>query len=91
MDEKIEQLANLFAETGQAHHAAFIETDGADPDWPMWYADYLYDKLPEYLRTTLTRSEIIYHLLHLSYRQATDARDMQWTVYYAKSLLECFG
>ena len=37
-------LENLFRETGQAHHQAFLSTNGADPDWPIWYAGYLVDK-----------------------------------------------
>jgi hypothetical protein len=45
MDEKITKLAELFAETGKAHHQAYIETDGAHTDWAIWYANYLYDKL----------------------------------------------
>src|SRR3954471_10797358 len=39
------QLEGLFHEVGEAHHQAYIETDGADPEWPLWYADYLRDKL----------------------------------------------
>jgi hypothetical protein len=28
------QLEDLFHEVGEAHHQAYIETDGADPEWP---------------------------------------------------------
>ena len=35
------QLEGLFREVGEAHHQAYIETDGADPEWPLWYAEYL--------------------------------------------------
>ena len=35
------RLEDLFRETGEAHHQAYIETDGADPEWPLWYAGYL--------------------------------------------------
>ena len=35
------QLKGLLREVGEAHHQAYIETDGADPEWPLWYADYL--------------------------------------------------
>ena len=34
-------LVDLLLEAGRAHHAAFAATDGADPDWSIWYADYL--------------------------------------------------
>ena len=39
------QLEGLFHEVGEAHHRAYIETDGADPEWPLWYADYLQERL----------------------------------------------
>ena len=43
--ELTRQLEELFREASEAHHQAYIETDGADPEWPLWYADYLRDKL----------------------------------------------
>jgi hypothetical protein len=88
MDEKITKLAELFAETGKAHHQAYIETDGAHADWAIWYADYLYDKLPAHLGITLERSVIIYQLMRMSYLLTTDAPGANWQRYYAKFLLE---
>ena len=35
------QIAELFQKTGSDHHQAFIETDGEDPEWPLWYAECL--------------------------------------------------
>ncbi len=35
------ELADLFRETGSKHHAAFIEADGVDPEWALWYSSYL--------------------------------------------------
>jgi hypothetical protein len=40
-----DELANLLDETAEAHHKAFAPTEGKDPDWPLWYADYLLEKL----------------------------------------------
>jgi hypothetical protein len=37
----VERLAALFKQTGEAHHEAFLDTDGDDPEWPLWYAKYL--------------------------------------------------
>lgn len=88
MQDPIETLTELFMETGHAHHQAYIETDGADPDWAIWYADYLYDKLPAHLGVTLEKSEIIYQLMRLSYLQPQDAPSAKWHRYYAKFLLE---
>jgi hypothetical protein len=37
-----QQLEGLFRDVGEAHHQAYIETDGADPEWPLPY--HLYSK-----------------------------------------------
>ena len=39
--EALIHLTQLFKETGQAHHQAFLSTNGVDENWPQWYADYL--------------------------------------------------
>mgnify|MGYP001817584483 CR=1 FL=1 len=57
MKDKIEQIAELLAQTGEAHHAAFYAEDGAAPDWPLWYAEYLQQRLPSLRGEELTTSE----------------------------------
>ena len=42
------QFEGLFREVGEAHHQVHIETDGADPEWPLWYADYLRERLGDF-------------------------------------------
>ena len=44
-EAQVKQLAELFKQTGEAHHQAFLETDGEDPEWAIWYAGYLQDRL----------------------------------------------
>jgi len=88
MNNKIEQIAALLEETQHAHHQAYLASDGADPDWPLWYAGYLHDKLPPLLETELTRSELTYLMLHLSKLQQIEAPDAPWSRYYAKVLVE---
>jgi pimeloyl-ACP methyl ester carboxylesterase len=45
------ELAALFMETGKHHHEAFKETNGGDPEWPLFYAGYfqarIWDRLGE--------------------------------------------
>jgi hypothetical protein len=86
MEEKVNVLADLFRETGRAHHQAFQATDGADPDWPIWYADYLIGKLPEHLGVRLTKSDLVYLLVRLHHEQAAEAPGSDWTRYYARML-----
>ena len=84
MADLIAQLETLFREVGQKHHEAFLETDGIDPEWPLWYADLLMDKLPALLGTDLTKSELVYLLVHLDKEQSHQAPDMPWPRFYAE-------
>lgn len=81
------ELADLLRQTGKAHHQAFIETDGDDPEWPLWYAEYLEGRLPEHLGRQPTRSEIVYLLLAAVKAQETEGNDDPWPEYYARFLL----
>ena len=84
--ERIEQIARLLDETARAHHAAYIETDGAHPDWPLWYADYLLEKLPPLLGAKLIKSELVYLLVLLDREQRLHAPGAKWSRYYAREL-----
>lgn len=84
----IEEVAKLLMETGENHHKAFMETEGVDPEWPIWYADYLHGKLGKLLNAELTKSEIIYLLLMLEKQRAAEAPGVNWPRYYAKILID---
>ncbi len=88
LDALTDKLAALFKETGYAHHQAFLATDGADADWPLWYAGYLEKRLPELLGVSLTKSEIVYLMVLLSKQQPPD---MDWTQYYAAYIVDKYG
>jgi len=78
-----EKLIDLFRETGQAHHRAFIETDGDDPEWPMWYANHLHEPLSALLDAGFSKSELIYLIVKADREQALEAPGSDWTTYYA--------
>jgi hypothetical protein len=86
--DSVQKLAGLFMETGEAHHKAFHKTDGVDPEWPLWYAEYLHDKLKKFLNADLTKSEIIYLCLSLEKERALKAPGAKWPFYYAKVLIK---
>jgi hypothetical protein len=79
-----QQLEKLFRETGEAHHQAYIETDGADPEWPLWYADHLRERLGALLDANFTRSELVYLLIWLANEQPLNAPGANWARYYAR-------
>ena len=81
-------LESLIIETGQKHHDAFIESDGADPEWPIWYANYLQKPLNALLNTDLTKSQIIFELIRLD--QLHGGSD-NWAREYANELLTKYG
>ena len=84
------QLEDLFHEVGEAHHQAYIETDGADPEWPLWYADYLRERLGTLLDASFTRSELVHMLVLVANEQPLVAPGANWARYYAKKLIALY-
>jgi hypothetical protein len=83
-----QKLIDLFRETGEAHHKAFIESDGADPDWPIWYAGYLCKRLGELLDAHFTKSELVYLIVAAEKEQGLRAPGSNWPVFFTKFFLE---
>jgi len=83
-----QQLQNLFREVGQAHHQAYIETDGADPEWPIWYAGFLQERLGPLINASFTKSELVYLLILVTNEQPLRAPGADWPNYYAKFFIE---
>lgn len=90
-NELRETLVELFLETGRAHHTAFLATDGADPDWPIWYADYLKEPFVQRLRIDLHKSQLIYCLMNADFEHQARAPDSNWSEYYADEIIERYA
>lgn len=86
--ELAQRLTNLFMDTGHAHHQAFIETDGYDPDWPLWYADHLREQVAEHLGATFTISELVYLLVLVDKEHRLHASGEEWPPFYARFFME---
>ena len=91
MEENIQAILNLLQETGQAHHQAFIEVDGADDDWAIWYADYLFGKINDKLNTSLTRTQLAVLLVELDQLFKATSPDIHWTRFYATELIKRYN
>ena len=90
-EDKVVRLTELFREAEEAHHRAFVETDGHDPEWPLWYADYLHDRLQPFLAASMTRSRLVFCLLGAEDEHRATDSEVPWARYYAERFLECLG
>jgi hypothetical protein len=83
---EIAAVAELLMETGKAHHRAFAAVDGADPEWPRWYAQHLVHALePHGVRLPVDR--LAAELIHLEADHRADPGVGPWPEYYAARLL----
>ncbi len=87
-DTVFEKLRTIFQETINKHHQAYFESEGADPDWPLWYADYLMVDLGKILNATFTKSELVYLLIMVEKKRSLEAPGADWTTYYAHFFME---
>ena len=84
-------VRDLLADTGRAHHKAFEAVQGEDPEWPIWYADYLQQPLGSLLEADFTKSRLIYCLMFVEFEREARAPEADWAGYYADHLVERFA
>lgn len=80
------ELAELLAEAGRRHHAAYVQTDGFDPEWPLFYAGYVQTRLWDRLGVLLTRSELVHVIVSADLAMRTGAETGEWPPVYARRL-----
>ena len=88
MNERVSRIAELLHEAAETHHTVYRITDGEDPDWASWYADWLLDlsELPEVLGARPVRSHLVYTLVGLDREFTADKREERWEDWYAARL-----
>ena len=93
MSTDVEALADLLREAAETHHRVYRITDGEDPDWASWYADWLIDlsELPERLGRKPVRSELVYLLVLLTKEVTEQQPGEDWERYYARRIAEHFA
>jgi hypothetical protein len=77
------QLTELFTETATAHHEAFAATDGNDPEWPIWYAEYLQEPISEILQNRFLKSSLIYCMMNADFDYTAREVDVPWQKFYS--------
>ena len=91
MADIVVAIAALLKRSGQAHHQAFLTTDGDDPEWPSWYAEYLLDDLNALLGSQFSRDQLANLLIELDRSHKRNAFDTEWPKFYAEFLVSRFG
>ena len=86
--ELIKKVERLFREVESAHHQAFLDSDGVDPEWQLWYAEYLQIKLGKLLKANFSKSELTALIVNVASEQAHRAPGANWARYYTKYFLE---
>ena len=86
--EPVHRIAELLHEAAETHHVVYRITDGDDPDWASWYADWLLElsELPELLGTRPVRSHLVHALVELDREYTSGSRDERWEDWYAARL-----
>lgn len=90
MADKKAALTALLREAGPAHHQAYIETDGDDPDWPIWYAGYLRDRINKLMLLSLTQTQYVVLLVEFERMRSSMDPAPDWATYCADQLLARF-
>ena len=87
----LEHVARVLHEAAETHHVVWRITDGDDPDWASWYADWLLElsELPGLLGTKPVRSHLVHALVQLD-RDHVGSTE-RWEDAYARGLVEQFA
>ena len=83
-----EEIEAILVETGHRHHQAYQESDGADPDWALWYAGYLQARIWDGLGRLLSRSDFVYLLKCADVEARASADPSQWPAVYVRLFRE---
>jgi hypothetical protein len=90
VNEKTSQLSALLHQVAETHHQVFAITDGDDPDWATWYADWLVNlsRFSELVESKPPRSEVTYLLVGLDKEYLQTRSAESWEDFYATRLME---
>lgn len=91
--ERTSRIAELLHEAAETHHVVYRITDGDDPDWASWYADWLLDlsELPDVLGARPVRSHLVHALVELDRLHAAESPEERFEDWYAGRLVDRFA
>jgi hypothetical protein len=87
-DTLVQKLQELLIETGKEHQQAFMETDGEDAEWPLWYAGYLKERIAGLVEKKITKSELVYLIVSAEKDRDKAKPKTEWEKFYAEYIAE---
>ena len=84
-------LTELLQRAAETHHMVWMKEEGNDPDWPIWYADWLIDHsvFLEILGRSMTKTTLVCMFVDMDKTYTSlDSPDQTWQEYYAERLME---
>ncbi len=86
--DQVSRIAELLHEAAETHHTVYRITDGEDPDWASWYADWLLElsELPDVLGARPVRSHLVHALVGLDRDYLAAHSSDRWEDWYAARL-----
>jgi hypothetical protein len=93
MNGPVARIVELLHEAAETHHVVYRISDGEDPDWASWYANWLINlsELPSILGTAPVRSHLVHALVQLDREYVAASPSQGWEEFYATRLLERFA
>ena len=88
-----ERISDLLHEAAETHHVVYRITDGDDPDWASFYADWLleHSELAQELGSTPVRSHLVHALVQLDRDFTAQNPGGRWEDFYANALVAQFA
>jgi hypothetical protein len=85
-----DRISALLHEAAETHHVVYRITDGDDPDWASWYADWLLNlsELPDLLGARPVRSHLVHALVQLDRDYTAEQPGEPWEGWYAARPVE---
>ncbi len=90
MTGQVDRLAQILERAHAVHAVVAERTNGADPDWALFYAWWLltWSDFPDALGRQPSLAELTVELTRLDARYRAEALEMPWPHAYAEWLLE---
>lgn len=88
MQEINNNIEGLFKEAEKIHREEFKTGIIEDPEWPLWFAEHMKEKLEGTLNKHFTIGELVYLLTSAEVSHKKNSPESDWAAYCAQFLVQ---